>query len=94
MPTTPHIPILSPGLRVAAVHGVQHVVVRRRAGDLSSRHPRTVHRPLLHEEEGTSSKTTHNARWISWKVTKHNYLCHKSGETLWKGCVRHVSLYI
>ena len=58
-------PLMSPGVWVAEVHGVQHVVVRGRARNISPCYPWTLHWPLLHEEEGTPCKTPHNASWVS-----------------------------
>ena len=67
----------SPGVWVAEMHSVQHVVVRGSARHLCPRHPGTLHRPLLHEEEGPPCKAPHNAGWISQQVT--NLLeCHKA----------------
>ena len=67
--STPTTPVSSPGVRVAEMHSVQHVVVRGSARHLGPRHPGTLHRTLLHEEESPPCKAPHNACWISEQVT-------------------------
>ena len=68
--------MLCPGVWVAEVHGVQHVVVRGSARHISPRHPWTLHWPLLYEKKSTSCKAPHNAGWISEQVTNHLFQCH------------------
>ena len=75
LPTPCHTPqpsiisLLSPGLRLAEMHSVQHVALRRGASNISGRHSRPLHRALLHEKKGSSSKASDHASWVPEQVT-------------------------
>ena len=64
-----HHSLLSPGLRVAEMHSVQHVALRRGASNISGRNSRPLHRSLLHEKKGSSSKASDHAGWVAEQVT-------------------------
>ena len=64
-----HYSRLSPGLRLAEMHSVQHVALRRGASNISGRHSRPLHRSLLHEKKGSSSKASDHASWVAGQVT-------------------------
>ena len=66
--TIHHSP-LSPGLRLAKMHSVQHVALRRGASNISGGNSRPLHRSLLHEKKGSSSKASHHASWVPQQVT-------------------------
>ena len=61
--------LLPPGLRLAKMHSVQHVALRRGASNISGGYSRPLHRSLLHEKKGSSSKASHHASWVPQQVT-------------------------